>query len=191
MCAVDRLRPANAAEALAMQFEQNVRYEPGHPEDQQAFVDARAAMDHDGDEPAADPPEDRPAENPDDPETLRSVMEPEFEHGNTPPRTRPAAARIRWMTVRVLSVAVLRSLHSNWISHLESYGRNRAPRFTRGAVTSPDLELAKSNDNKSARGAGRFFTLIAAWATSTDQRREARVPKTSVLRPLTSSRRQV
>ena len=36
--AVDRLRPATSAEALAMQFEQNVRYEPGRPEDQQAFV---------------------------------------------------------------------------------------------------------------------------------------------------------
>ena len=61
-------------------------------EDQQAFVDARTPLDHDGDEPAADPPEDRPAENPDAPETPRSVMEPEFEHGNTPPRTRPRSS---------------------------------------------------------------------------------------------------
>ena len=38
--AVDRLRPATSAEALAMQFAQNAKYEPGHPEDQQAFVDA-------------------------------------------------------------------------------------------------------------------------------------------------------
>ena len=71
-----------------MQFAQNVRYEPGHPEDQQAFVDARVPLDHDGDEPAADPPEDRPAGDPDDPETPRSLMEPEFEHGNAPSRTR-------------------------------------------------------------------------------------------------------
>ena len=71
--AVDRLRPATSAEALAMQFAQNVSYEPGHPEDQQAFVDARAPLDH---EPAADPPEDRPAGDPDDPETPRSLMEP-------------------------------------------------------------------------------------------------------------------
>ena len=56
--AVDRLRPATSAEALAVQFEQNVRYEPDQPEDQQAFVDARAPLDHDADEPAADPPED-------------------------------------------------------------------------------------------------------------------------------------
>ena len=62
--AVDRLRPATSAEALAMQFAQNVRYEPGHPEDQQAFVDARAPLDHDGDEPAADPPEDKPSGKP-------------------------------------------------------------------------------------------------------------------------------
>ena len=46
VCAtVDRLRPATSAEALAMQFAQNVRYEPVHSEDQQAFVDARAPLD--------------------------------------------------------------------------------------------------------------------------------------------------
>ena len=55
-----------------MQFAQKVRYKPGHPEDQQAFVDARAPLDHDGDEPATDPPEDIPAGDPDDLETPRS-----------------------------------------------------------------------------------------------------------------------
>ena len=85
--AVDRLRPATSAEALAMQFAQNVKYEPGHLEDQQAFVDARAPLNHDGDELVDDPPEDRPADDTNDPETPRSLMEPEFEHGNTPPRT--------------------------------------------------------------------------------------------------------
>ena len=34
---VDRLRPATSSEALAMQFAQNVKYEPGHLEDEQAF----------------------------------------------------------------------------------------------------------------------------------------------------------
>ena len=48
--AVDRLRPATSAEALAMQFAQSVKYEPGHPEDQQAFVDARASLNRDEDE---------------------------------------------------------------------------------------------------------------------------------------------
>ena len=75
-----------------MQFAQYVWYEPCHPEDQQAFVDARAPLGHDGDEPAADPPEDRPAGDPDDPETPRSLMEPEFMHSNTPPRTRPRSS---------------------------------------------------------------------------------------------------
>ena len=64
MCAaVDRLRPATSAEALAMQFAQNVKYEPGHPEDQQAFVDARTPLNHDGDGFVGDPPEDRPADD--------------------------------------------------------------------------------------------------------------------------------
>ena len=64
----------------------------GHPEDQQAFVDARAPLKHDGDELVDDPTEDRPADNPNDPETPRSLMEPEFEHGSTPPRTRPRSS---------------------------------------------------------------------------------------------------
>ena len=195
--AVDSLRPATSAEALAMQFEQNVRYEPGHPEDQQAFVDARAPLDHDEDEPAADPPEDRPTENPEDPETPRSEMEQEFEHGNTPPRTRPRSSEDPLDDSPFALRRRVRFLHSNWISHLESYGRIRAPRLliTGGAEALPDLELALSNDNKTARGTRQtrwsLFTLIAEWATSIDQRREARVPKTSVLRPLTSSRKQV
>ena len=48
--AVDRLRPATSAEARAMQFVQNAKYEPGRPEDQQAFVDARAPLNRDEDE---------------------------------------------------------------------------------------------------------------------------------------------
>ena len=61
VCAsVDRVRPATSAEALTMQFTQNVKYEPGHPEDQQAFVDARAPLNRDGDELVDDLPEDRP-----------------------------------------------------------------------------------------------------------------------------------
>ena len=75
-----------------MQFAQNVKYEPGHPEDQQAFVDARAPVNHDGDELVDDPPEDRPADDTNDPETHRSLMEPDFEHGNAPPRTRPRSS---------------------------------------------------------------------------------------------------
>ena len=47
----------------------------------------------------------------------------------------------------------------------------------------PGLELTTLNDNKTARGTRQtrwsLSTLTAAWATSTDQRREARVPKTS------------
>ena len=93
VCAtVDRLRPATSAEALALQFAQNVKYEPGHPEDQQAFVGARAHLNHDEDELVDDPPEDRPAHDTNDPETHHPLMEPEFERGNTPPKTRPPSS---------------------------------------------------------------------------------------------------
>ena len=90
--AVDRLRPATSAEALAMQFAQNVQYKPGHPEDQQAFVDARASLNRDEDELVDDSLEDRPVQDTNDPETPHSLMEPEFERGNTPPKTRPRSS---------------------------------------------------------------------------------------------------
>ena len=93
MCAaVDRVRPATSAEALATQFAQNVKYEPGHPEDQQAFVDVRALLNRDGDELVDDSPKDRPVHDTNDPETPHSLMEPEFERGNTPPKTRPRSS---------------------------------------------------------------------------------------------------
>ena len=75
-----------------MQFAQNVKYEPGHPEDQEASVDARALLNHDGDELVDDSPEDRPAHDTNVPETPHSLMEPEFERGNTPPKTRPRSS---------------------------------------------------------------------------------------------------
>ena len=77
--AVDRLRPATSAETPAMQFAQNVKYEPGHPEGQQVFVDARASLNRDEDEIVDDSLEDRPVLDTNDPETLHSLMEHEFE----------------------------------------------------------------------------------------------------------------
>ena len=65
------------AEALAMQFAQNVKYELGRPEDQQDFVDARAPLNRDEDELVDDSPEDRPVLDTNDPETPHSLMEPE------------------------------------------------------------------------------------------------------------------
>ena len=90
--AVDRLRPATSAEALAMQLAQNAKYEPGHPEDQQAFVDARASLNRDEDELVDDSLENRPVQDTNDPETPHSLMEPEFERGNTPPKTKPRSS---------------------------------------------------------------------------------------------------
>ena len=87
--AVDRLRPATSAQALAMQFAQNAINEPGH---QRAFVDARAPLNRDEDELVDDSLEDRPVQDTNDPETPHSLMEPEFERGNTPPKTRPRSS---------------------------------------------------------------------------------------------------
>ena len=52
-----------------MQFAQNAKYEPGHPEDQQAFVDARASLNRDEDELVDDSLEDRPVLDTNDLET--------------------------------------------------------------------------------------------------------------------------
>ena len=90
--AVDRLQPATSAEALAMQFAQNAKYGPGHPEDQQAFFDARASLNRDEDELVDDSLENRPVLDTNDPETPHSLKEPEFERGNTPPKTRPRSS---------------------------------------------------------------------------------------------------
>ena len=97
--AVDRLRPATSAEALAMQFAQNTKYEPGHPEDQQAFVDARIPLNRDEDELVDDSLKNRPFQDTNDPETPHSLMEPEFERGNTPPKTRPRSGLRRRVEV--------------------------------------------------------------------------------------------
>ena len=113
MCAaVDRLRHATSAEALAVQFAQNAKYEPGHPEDQQAFVDARASLNRDEDELVDDSLEDRPVQDTNDPETPHSLMEPEFERGNTTPKTRPRSCEeLLYRTERSgVSVTSLRAM---------------------------------------------------------------------------------
>ena len=46
-----------------------MKYEPGHPEDQQAFVDAQAPLNRDEGELVDDSLEDRPVQDTNDPET--------------------------------------------------------------------------------------------------------------------------
>ena len=147
--AVDRLRPATSAEALTMQFAQNVKYEPGHPEDQQAFVDARAPLDHDGDEPAADPPEDRPARDPDDPETLRSLLEPEFEHG------KHAATDQTALRCRVEIPPQQLDLTPGKL--LADQGASLTDHWRRSGTTGPGVNLVERQQDREGRGrrAGR------------------------------------
>ena len=133
MCAaVDRLRPATSAEALAMQFAQNAKCEPGPPEDQQAFVDARASLNRDEDELVDDSLENRPVLDTNDPET---------------PQTRPRSSEELLNDGPIASVAVLRYLLSNWISRLESYGQIREPRLaitgTAVGTAEPRIELVE------------------------------------------------
>ena len=156
-----------------MQFAQNVKYEPGHPDDQLAFVDAWTPLNHDGDELVDDSLEDRPIQDTNDLETPHSLMEPEFERGNTPPKTRPRS-----------SEELL----------------NDGPLALRRRVQVPpqQLELTpgelRADQGASITGQRRSGTAepeLSSWVIITDQRREARDPKTSILRLLISSRRQV
>ena len=138
-----------------MQFAQNVKYEPGHPEDQQAFVDARAPLNRDGDELVDDSPEDRPVLDTNDPETPHSLMEPEFERGNTPPKTRPRSGE---ELLNDGPIALRRRVEvppqKLELTRMESYGQIRVPRLpiTGTAVALLNPELSLSNDNKIVTG---------------------------------------
>ena len=91
--AVDRLRPATSAEALAMQFTHDVGNEPGHPKDQEAFIDSRSSLPPQEDDAEEEKQRQVNSENitamhhdVNEDNTLRSLVETEFERGNTPTR---------------------------------------------------------------------------------------------------------
>ena len=111
-------------------------------------------LNRDEDELVDDSPEDRPVQDTIDPETPHSLMEQEFERGNTPPKTRPRSSEESSIDGPTSSVVELRYLLSNWISRLESYGQIREPRLpiTGTAVVLLNPELSLSNDNKIVRG---------------------------------------
>ena len=146
--AVDRLRPATSAEALAMQFAQNAKYEPGHPEDQQAFVHARASLNRDEDELVDDSLENRPVLDTNDPETPHSLMEPEFERGNTPPKTRPRSSEELFNDG---PIALRRRVEAPPQQLDLTPGELRLP-ITGTTVVLLSLDLSLSNDNKIVRG---------------------------------------
>ena len=56
------------------------------------LLTSRASLNRDEDELVYDSLEDRPVQDTNDPETPHSLMEPEFERGNTPPKTRPRSS---------------------------------------------------------------------------------------------------
>ena len=99
--------------------------------------------------------ENRPVQDTNDPETPRSLMEPEFERGNTPPKTRPRSSE---ELMNDGPIALRRLVEAppqhNWISRLESYGQIREPRLpiTGTAVALLNPELSLSNDKKIVRG---------------------------------------
>ena len=85
-----------------------------------------------------------------DPETPHSLMELEFERGNTPRKTRPRNCE-ELLNDGPISVVVLRYLLSNWI-RLESYGQIREPRLpitgTAVALAEPRIELVERQQDR-------------------------------------------
>ena len=63
----------------------------------------------------------------------------------------PAAARICWTTVRLLSAAVLRSLLSNWITSGElraDQGASHTDHWRRSGTTGPGVDLAERQQDR-------------------------------------------
>ena len=138
-----------------MQFAQNAKYEPGHPEDHQAFVDARASLNRDEDELVDDSLENRPVLDTNDPETPHSLMEPEFERGNTPPKTRPRSSEESLNDGPIALRRRVETTSSATGSHAwRVTGGSGSPRLpiTGTTVMLLSLDLSLSNDNKIVRG---------------------------------------
>ena len=89
-----------------------------------------------------------------DPETPHSTTEPEFERGNTPPKTRPRSSEELLNDGPIALRRRVEVLLSNWISRLESYGQIREPRLpiTGTTVVLLNPELSLSHDNKIVKG---------------------------------------
>ena len=124
-----------SAEALAMQFAQNAKYEPGHPEDQQAFVDARASLNRDEDELVGDSLENRPALDTNDPETPPPWWNQSSSRATRRRRPDHAVARNYWTTVRLppqqldLTLGELRAYQGASITDHWNHSGTAEPRF--------------------------------------------------------------
>ena len=100
------------------------------------------------------------------------------------------------MTVRLLFAAVLRFLHSNWIPHLESYGRIRASltdHWRRSDTTGSGVGLVERQQDREGDEADALVAFYTDRGVGCKYRpkKGGKSSKTSGLRPLTSSRRQV
>ena len=154
-------------------------------------------MNHDEDELVDDPPEDKAAHDTHDPVTPHSLLEPEFERGNTPPKTRPRSSeellndgpialrrRVKLPPQQLdLTPGELRA----------DQGASITDHWNRSGTAEPRIELVERQEDRERDEANALitFTLTAVWVTSIDQRRKARNPKISILRLLINSRSQV
>ena len=190
--AVDRLRPATSAEALAMQFAQNAKYEPGHPEDQQAFVDARASLKRDEDELVDDPLENRPVLDTNDRKTPHSLMEPEFERGNTPPKTRPRSSEELLndgpSALRPRVEVPPQQLDLKPGELRVDQGASITDHWNHSGTAEPRFELVERQQD---REKDSLFTTDRGVGYKYRPKKKGKNPKTSVLRLLINSRSQV
>ena len=171
-----------------MQFAQNVKYEPGHPEDQQAFVDARAPLNRDEDEHVDDSLEDRPVQDTKDPETPHSLMEPEFERGNTPPKTRPRSSEELLndgpIALRRRVEVPPQQLDLTTGELRADQGASITDHWNRSGAAEPRIELVERQQDRERDETNAliaFYTDRGVGYKYRPKKRKARNPKTSIL----------
>ena len=177
-----------------MQFAQNAKYEPGHPEDQQAFVDARASLNRDEDELVDDSLESRPVPDTNDPETPHSLMEPEFERGNTPPKIRPRSSEESLndgpIALRRRVEALPQQMNSTPGELRADQGASITDQWNHSGAVEPSFELVERQQDRERDETNALIAFYNDRGVGCNYRtvKKVRNPETSILKLLTNSR---
>ena len=115
-------------------------------------------------------------------------MEPEFERGNTPPKTRPRSSEelmndgLIALRRRVEVPPQQLDLTPGQIR--ADQGASITDHWNRSGTLEPRIELVERQQNREREEANALIAFLietAVWVTSIDQRGEARDPKISIL----------
>ena len=119
------------------------------------------------------------------------------ERGNTPPKTRPCSSEELLndgpIALRRRVEVPPQQLDLTPGELRADQGASITDHWNHSGTGEPRIELVERQQDRERQEANALiaFFLTAVWVTSIDQRREARDPKTSILRLLINSRSQV